>query len=232
MRSSQSLQNDRFRRGHSGRHLCAGPTRKDSLQVWICLHAPSSTRSVRGDAKAPDCQSLYVPSFACVSVLRPVDLTSSPRRRGAFMQRVSRRVRACAVVAVAGVSARGATARRSRSRCRPRHRRSWGRRRSPPAPRQLAAGGAAGEQAAAEEGALERAVAVHAAAAEARAPRPPRRGPGTARRPRAGTRPSRSVCRPPRVLRVRMWSLTAISGPASGSSSLCGAATRVMRSAR
>ena len=87
------------------------------------------------------------------------------------------------------------------------------------------------EKTAAEERALECPVAVHAAAPEAgdlagrveagqRLPSAPR------------TRASRSVCSPPRVLRVRMCRRTAIRGPASGSRMRCGAATRIRRSAR
>ena len=88
---------------------------------------------------------------------------------------------------------------------------------------------AAGEQAAAEEGALQRPVAVHPAAAEAGhlAGRVQARDRGAVRRRR--TRPDRSVCRPPSVLRVRMLSRTAISGPAVGSRILCGAAVRLSR---
>ena len=91
---------------------------------------------------------------------------------------------------------------------------------------------AAREQATAQERALQRAVAVHPAAAEPghlarrvqarRAARRPRRAPG----------PTRSVCRPPRVLRVSTCSRTAISGPAAGSRIRCGAAVRISRSPR
>ena len=95
-----------------------------------------------------------------------------------------------------------------------------------------AAGLAAGEQAAAEEGALERPVAVHPAAAEAGSPRRPRTGRARAAPSAPSTRPSRSVSIPPRLLRVRMCSFTAMSGPAAGSSSLCGAATRMSWSPR
>ena len=49
-----------------------------------------------------------------------------------------------------------------------------------------------------------------------RPPRPRRTGRAAARRRRASTRPSRSVSRPPSVLRVRTCSLTAMSGPAVG----------------
>jgi hypothetical protein len=87
---------------------------------------------------------------------------------------------------------------------------------SPRSFRRRAPGIPAREQAAAEERALQRAIAVHAAAAEAG---------GFAGRvePRMispslpNTRESRSVSKPPSVLRVRMLSLTAISGPRSGS---------------
>ena len=84
------------------------------------------------------------------------------------------------------------------------------------------AGDPPGEQAAAEERALQRPVAVHAAAAEAG---------DLAGRVQAGDRaavraaapaPTRSVSSPPRVLRVMTCSRTAISGPASGSSISCG----------
>ena len=97
--------------------------------------------------------------------------------------------------------------------------------------RRAARPAAPGEQAAAEERALERAVAVHAAAAESA---------GLTGRVQAGhrlpvapsTRADRSVSMPPRLLRVRMCSFTAISGPAFGSSSLCGLATRMSLSPR
>ena len=94
-----------------------------------------------------------------------------------------------------------------------------------------AAGGAAGEEAPAEEGALERPVAVHPAAAE----------PGDlTRRIQAGqgspsarsTRLERSVCSPPNVFRVTTDSRTAISGPLAGSRNLCGAAVRMSLSPR
>ena len=85
-----------------------------------------------------------------------------------------------------------------------------------------AAGLAAGEQAAAEEGALERVVAVHSAAAEARPPRRPRTGRRPAGRSAPSARESRSVWIPPSVLRVRTWSLTPISGPGAGSRRRCG----------
>ena len=65
-----------------------------------------------------------------------------------------------------------------------------------------------------------------------RPPRPPRRGPGSASPSAPSTRHSRSVSSPPSVLRVRMWSRTAISGPAFGSSRRCGAATRMILSPR
>ena len=64
--------------------------------------------------------------------------------------------------------------------------------------------------------------------------RPPRL-PRTARRTHAAvglsTRESRSVSKPPNDFRVRMCSFTAISGPAFGSVSRCGATTRLKRSA-
>src|ERR1700683_226701 len=58
----------------------------------------------------------------------------------------------------------------------------------------------------------------------------PPAGPGT--RTWLIPRPDRSVCRPPRVLRVKMLSRTAISGPALGSRILCSAAVRASRSPR
>ena len=87
------------------------------------------------------------------------------------------------------------------------------------------------EQAAAEERALERAVAVHAAAAEAGHLAG---GVEAVQRLAGGcrTRASRSVCSPPSDLRVRIESRTAISGPALGSRMRCGAATRVTLSAQ
>ena len=89
----------------------------------------------------------------------------------------------------------------------------------------------AGEHAATEERALQRAVAVHTAAAETRGLT---RGVQPVEHAAVGlsTRESRSVSKPPNDLRVRMCSLTAISGPAFGSVSRCGATTRLTRSPR
>jgi DNA-binding CsgD family transcriptional regulator len=56
--------------------------------------------------------------------------------------------------------------------------------------------------------------------------------PGTGSPAADSTRDDRSVCSPPRVLRVSTRSRTAISGPAAGSSSACGLATRISRSPR
>ncbi len=100
----------------------------------------------------------------------------------------------------------------------------------------VAGGGAtrrpAGEHAPAEEGPLQRAVAVHPAAAESgRLTGGVQPGQHGRRRPRS-TRESRSVSKPPNDFRVRMCSFTAISGPAFGSVSRCGATTRLTRSAR
>ena len=106
---------------------------------------------------------------------------------------------------------------------------------SPPRPTSRAAArpaGPAGEHAAAEERPLQRAVAVHSSAAESG---------GLARGVQA--RQHRAVVcaspasrdrfpMPPNDFRVRMCSFTAISGPAFGSVSRCGATTRLTRSAR
>ena len=63
-----------------------------------------------------------------------------------------------------------------------------------------------------------------------RRPRRPRTARGTGSPSGRSTRADRSVSSPPRVLRVRMCSRTAISGPASGSSISCGSAVRMRRS--
>ena len=82
------------------------------------------------------------------------------------------------------------------------------------------------EDAAAQERSLERCVSMHAAAAEPGGLAGCVQA-GNGSPPADSTRPSRSVCSPPSVLRVRMCSRTAISGPASGSSSRCGGAVRI-----
>ena len=61
---------------------------------------------------------------------------------------------------------------------------------------------------------------------------PAANSPGTGLPDESSTRPDRSVCKPPSVLRVKMLSRTAISGPALGSRILCGAAVRASRSPR
>ena len=86
------------------------------------------------------------------------------------------------------------------------------------------------EKATAQEGAFQRAVAVNAAAAEARHLARRRTGPASLRRLARSTRALKSVSRPPSDLRVRILTRTAIRGPSAGASIGAGFATRVRRS--
>src|SRR5450759_2422731 len=92
-----------------------------------------------------------------------------------------------------------------------------------------ASGIASGKQAAAEEGAFQRAIAVHAAAAEAgcfaRGVKP-RHDPAVAAKD-AGIEVGLEAAE---LLRVRMLSFTAIRGPWAGSRIRCGLAVRISRS--
>ncbi len=85
-------------------------------------------------------------------------------------------------------------------------------------PSGVPAGDAAGEQAAAEKGALEPALAVHAAAAEAGGLARREESVDRARRCRRERGTSRSVWMPPMLLRLMTCSRIAISGPAPRSS--------------
>ena len=87
------------------------------------------------------------------------------------------------------------------------------------APGQRSSGGPAGEQAAAQERALQRRGSRACRRRRSRPPRRRRRARAAASRPALSTRASRSVSRPPSVLRVSTCSRTAISGPPAGPAS-------------